>query len=311
VQLAAADKKILLLTRTIPGIKVRKDKNRLVVFYTEPAPASETPNFPVGVASCLTASLASLFKGTGYEKHARRSREILLSQMRRRAEWEDLDRKFWFLARGGEKSLADREEDLGDVVEAILKNRCLTFRYTNLKGQERDTTAEPLTLVLHEHQFYVLARHAGRTGFYVYRFSRMQDINLGDEFSYPTAADYHPEQHFADSLGIFAGDAFPVEQVEFVLSGDLLNYSDSHHWHPSQSVRHAPEGSVVELQVRNSFDLESMLLSLGEFAEVRRPTALRERLARRIHAAAAKYPEVQTHAEAGPSSMPVSLSGEK
>jgi predicted DNA-binding transcriptional regulator YafY len=148
----------------------------------------------------------------------------------------------------------------------------------------------PLSLVMFDHQFYVLARRSDAT-FYCYRFARMGDVEATTEvFTYPTKSEFDPRNVFGPVLGVHISGMGPVEDVEVELTGDWARYAKTHKWHHSQRVVPADAGVIVQMQVRHCPELETWALGFGEHATVTKPQILREKVAARLTKAVANYP---------------------
>ena len=146
---------------------------------------------------------------------------------------------------------------------------------------------EPLSIVVHDHQLYVVGRGEGGR-LHPYRFSRIADVDvLHDEFTYPTRSQYDPAQVFHDSFGIFLN--LPAQDVELKLDRRWRTFAQTHRWHVSQVVEVRDDAVRVTLHVRVCAELEAWILGFGEEAEVIRPAELRERIAARASRLARKY----------------------
>lgn len=155
IQHAAAMRRLKLLA-TLPGVTREKvDGVMGVKMSTLFAHDTFTPQEVL--SACLVSSLGSSLRDTSFRSAVERVRARLVARSRPYHQSADLDRKFWFVARGGESALPDQEPDLVNVIEALLDSRWLQFKYRNLQGVESREHVRPLTLALHEHQFYVIA----------------------------------------------------------------------------------------------------------------------------------------------------------
>lgn len=212
----------------------------------------------------------------------------------------DLDRKFWFVTRGGEVALPRAQDELVEVIEAILREKRICFRYQHFDTRQETIEAEPVTLAVHEHQFYVICRQATGPRVYPYRFARMSSVKLRGSFAYPSAGEYDPQVVLRPAFGIFIAQSSRIEDVVIRLGPRWRRYVETHRWHESQSHDQKADGTVeVKLHVRICPELRSWILGFGEDAEVLAPASLREETAARLRAAAAQYPQVD-----GPSIAP-------
>ena len=170
----------------------RQRKIRMDITAIAPAPSTSHRR----VAACFGSSLWPLFEGSSYKEGIRDASRQIIGRTKRRAVFRDIDRKFWFLRRGGEVALLDGSPILDEVIEAVLQHRVLSLEYTRFSGVSRRLRLEPLSVVVHDHQLYVVARHDGAE-LHPYRFSRIRSVEvLDDTFEYPSRAGVRPRAGF-------------------------------------------------------------------------------------------------------------------
>lgn len=291
--LPTADRWLDQLEESLPSVR-RFREGRTTWFVYD---GRHIPSRSAATGACVAASLGALFEGSQQERNLKDARDFVLRE--RGESYVDLDRKFVLAARGGESALPEAGPSLDDVIVAILESRRLRFEYAHNDGKVDAVTIEPLSLVIFDHQFYVLARRdAG--AFYPYRFARMKRVEkLNVEFSYPSKGEYDPKSLFAQGFGIHTYGTGPVEDVEVILSGAWANFALTHRWHPSQRATKLEGGHVsLLMQVRLCRELETWILGFGEHARVVRPELLAKVVADRLAKAAGSY---DTLAGSGPS----------
>ena len=277
IQPAMADRLMNAAVEHVPHVVERREGKRRVVRMSTPKAVTE-PTYPVAVAACFGASLWPLFEGSSYQAGIREALQQVIGRTKRGSVFKDIDRKFWFLARGGELALLDRAHLLDEVIEAVLQHRVISVEYTRFEGVTTRMRLEPLSIAVHDHQLYVVAR--GDDGrLHPYRFSRLTDVDVLDEsFPYPTRSEYDPAQVFRDSFGIFLN--LPVEDVELKLAKRWASFARTHRWHTSQVVDVARDHVRVKLHVRVCPELEAWIRGFGGDVEVVAPVGLREKVER-------------------------------
>lgn len=277
IQPAMADRLMNAAVEHVPHVVERREGKRRVVRMSTPKAVTE-PTYPVAVAACFGASLWPLFEGSSYQAGIREALQQVIGRTKRGSVFKDIDRKFWFLARGGELALLDRAHLLDEVIEAVLQHRVISVEYTRFEGVTPRMRLEPLSIAVHDHQLYVVAR--GDDGrLHPYRFSRLTDVDVLDEsFPYPTRSEYDPAQVFRDSFGIFLN--LPVEDVELKLAKRWASFARTHRWHTSQVVDVARDHVRVKLHVRVCPELEAWIRGFGGDVEVVAPVGLREKVER-------------------------------
>jgi predicted DNA-binding transcriptional regulator YafY len=287
---ATADRHIASMKRQIPELEVARRKRRMSLQIPRDSKVVLPVSRAVGIAACFGSSLATLFAGTPYERGLRDALARILDRVRRQDGFEDADRKFWFVAGGGEHAFIDDQGILDDIVQAVLENKFLKVNYQTFEGERRQRTMRPLTVALHSSHLYLLGFDAEER-LTIIRISRIKaaEIQLRS-FRFPPREDYDPRAVFGNALGVFVADeSHPVEEVEFRLASRWRAYVRTNKWHPSQTHVEEDTGLRVTLTVRICPELEATLLGFGDEAVVLRPSWLRERIASRLEKASLRY----------------------
>lgn len=252
---------------------------------------TDPPDDAAAVAACFGLSLAPLFEGAEQGTGMRRAFDYVLGQAHRRKLFQDIERKFTFVRRGGESALPERSRLLDQLVESVLHSREVAVTYRHFDGSAEDISVRPLSVCIYDHQLYVVGqkRDGARRLLRLSRIEAMLDAQ-GATFEYPAKTEYDPRQLFADSFGVFIDDRIPVVDVEVKLDSRWTTHARSHRWHSTQKVEVLSSGEVlVRLRVRVCPEVEAWVLGFGEQAEVLKPAALRARVVARLRVAATRY----------------------
>lgn len=276
------------IDRLVAQLGAERKREGRTVWISLDVATSAPPTRSAVLGACAAASLAALFAGTAHERNLRDARDWMLKQ--RGESFSDLDRKFVFAPRGGEYALPDAEENLDEIFEAVLKSKMLRFDYRHNAGEAESLTVEPLSLLIYDHQFYVLCRRADGT-LYCYRFSRISSADTSSRsFEYPSRIEYDPREVLEPGFGVHISGSGPVEDVEIVLTEPWASFATNHRWHPSQTAKRNDDGTVtVRLRVRHCREVETWILGFGENARVVRPASLRDKISKRLLDAIAQY----------------------
>ncbi len=104
---------------------------------------------------------------------------------------------------------------------------------------------------------------------------------------------FNPRHYFENIIGVTLPKDEKVEEVCFKVSVDNAKYLLTKPIHSSQRViKETATHFVFEIKVIPNFELESVLLSLGDQLEVVGPASLRKKLAARIHLMANQYEQI-------------------
>lgn len=229
------------------------------------------------LASCFMAGLGRMFRGTAYEHGMMQARESIVARNARAAAFQHLTRKFHFVERGGDPALRFESGRLDDLVEAVLMQRRIQMTYEGFDGARRRVDGEPLSLLIHEHQLYILVRdRAG--GLHAYRFSRIRTLRvLSDVFDYPTPQEFDPEQALSLVWGVFVDCDATLSEVRVKFAPKWATYARTHRWHVTQ--RTESDGVTVTFRIRPCREFDAWLRSFGSEIEVVSPSWLREKVA--------------------------------
>jgi predicted DNA-binding transcriptional regulator YafY len=280
-QPAAADR-VMRALRSMPGVSLDQGTISCDARYRLDAPTDI-----MVLAGAMALSLSRMFGGSAQATSMQRLLERLTGGARRRI--VDAERKFYFVERGGEVALDYPEHAFDEISEAVRDSLEVTATYTSNEGSPERLQIRPLTILVYQHQLYVLALSPARKTPSLFRVARIGHIELGEKFEYPSLGDYDPRALFEHTFGIFVGYDGPVETVEVRLTGHWARYARSHRWHKTQTLRAEGSACIVSLRVRVCPELESWVLTFGELGEVVAPAELRTRVAQRFAAACRTY----------------------
>ncbi|MDH5491310.1 MAG: WYL domain-containing protein [Myxococcales bacterium] len=249
------------------------------------------PTMEVVVAACFAASLSSLFEGSAYQSKIREALDYVLDASPRPERFADFRRKFFFVRRGGEPGLSAKRKMLDGIVKAVIDSRGIDVEYLHFNEKISKIALRPLSLVIYDHQLYLLGRSDEEDGErdWLLRFSRIREVSKrqGRKFSYPAEHEFSPERLFEHSFGVFtSGDP---ELLEVRLHRRWASYAKSHHWHRSQEVHVDSRGVTLTMRVGICPEVEAWVLGFADEAEVIRPEHLRKMVAKRLRAAARRY----------------------
>ncbi len=250
------------------------------------------PTMEVAVAATLGAALSSLFEGSKIEHRMRDALDYVTSASPRPQKFESFDRKFFFVRRGGERSLPARAAELDTLAKAILNGQVVRFDYRKSGGEEqRRVRLQPLSLAIYDHQIYVVGRRLPEREVRQYRFSRTRKVELRPEhFEYPTESEYDPRALHRNSFGVFSQPNVKADVVEVRLRGFwAAGYAECHRWHASQENIPSGDTVLVRLTVAICPELKMWILGFGPDAIVEAPAQLREEIAQMTREAAARY----------------------
>lgn len=290
---AAADKLIIALLEYLPSAVSESKENRKRTIRFEVERLLPNMNNAAVIATCFGASVAELFEGTDYPAGMKTVLDFVIKRSKNHKLFSDTERKFFFNKQGGEFSLPENSNVLKCVIDSIVRCRTISLDYKNQTAETEKIAIKPLSLVLHQNHLYVVGYYADsdKTKPYLYRLSRIKNATqTEDEFSYPNKAQYDPKQIFNGSLGLHIGGFGEAQDIEIKFNARLRAHFEHHRYHASQKTLKVEGTSInIAMHVPICPELEGWVLSFADNAEVIRPTALREKIAKRLSDAVNVY----------------------
>jgi len=288
VKRAAAERLLRAIAMTLP-VEARKVRGRRAVTLKQRT-HPKAPSITTAVAACIGASVAPLFAGSAYEGGLLEAARYLAKATNRGDRLEHLERKFFFVDRGGDFALPQASAILDEIVDAVLEEQSLAFQYSDFDGKTTNERVHALSIAIYDHQIYLLGRK-GADRLRLYRLSRMKNaVRGGRRFEYPSKAEFDPRRVFRDSFGIFLPhEGGRPEEVVIRLHSRWRVHAKTHRWHPTQQVHLGARHVTVRLQVCICPEVEMWILGFGDEAEVLSPEHLRARISLKVSASARQY----------------------
>jgi predicted DNA-binding transcriptional regulator YafY len=278
---------------TLP-VEQRRPGGRRAVFLRQPG-QSKPVSLTTAVAACLGASMAPVFAGSAYAGGLLEAARHLARATNREDRLEHLERKFFFIDRGGDAALPEASGALDEIVDAVIEEQPVAFQYVDFDDKTTRERVQPLSVAIYDHQIYLFGRkEAGKLR--LYRLARIKNpVRGGRRFNYPSKAEFDPRRVFRDSFGVFLPkEGGRPEEVVIRLHRRWRVHARTHRWHPSQAVHFGTQHLTVRIQVCICPEVEMWILGFGDQAEVLAPDHLRKTIAQRVMACARQYDPLDT-----------------
>jgi hypothetical protein len=176
---------------------------------------------------------------------------------------------------------------LDAIIEAMKQNVELKVdyqRYENKKEEHLQTFhIQPYALKVFNRRWYLLGYLKEQEGLRTIALDRILDLKvLPNSFKLPE--DFDVRKYFADVVGVFVNEEFPVTKVKIRAYGVQAEYLRSTPFHKSQSEGKSKRGEFAEFTYRLCItpELVSQLLAMGDRIEILEPEELREEIKKRI-----------------------------
>ena len=176
----------------------------------------------------------------------------------------------------------------GVVAGALMRRRRLHVRhYNRAKDRETERDLSPQRLVYYRDNWYLDAWCHSKNDLRSFSVDAFRAAAMLEERA-KEVPKAELEEYLSSGYGIFAGRK--VEWATIRFTPLAARWVSAQRWHSKQRSRREEDGSyVLELPYANDQELLMDVLKFGPEAEVLAPPALRERAAKQLREAAAKY----------------------
>jgi len=181
-------------------------------------------------------------------------------------------------------------EHITVLFQAILGKQVLEVAYQGFKQTEPSTLRfHPYYLKQYNNRWFVFGWDEAEAFLRNMALDRILSITAA-KGRYRPNKDIDFTEYFEDAVGVsIPADGDPVA-VKLMITDALLPYVTTKPLHGSQKPGKKEGGrTLLELHVHLNYELETLLLSLGEGVEVIAPKELRKRMTERVKAMYAQY----------------------
>ncbi len=189
---------------------------------------------------------------------------------------------------GPHKEYADAKESIRVLQDAVLTrtNVRMSYRSASSGGAETERSLDPYRVWYRAGGLYVVGFDHKSGELRTFAVERIRQIAPTKErFEIPESFDF--DSFIGSAFGVISEEATHVH-LRFVSS--VAPYVEERTWHPSQSLQRDASGALeLQMEVGDSTELRSWILSFGADALVLEPPSLREKIGRELRAASRHY----------------------
>lgn len=181
---------------------------------------------------------------------------------------------------------------LNPLYEAIHKRQSRQLAYQPFYEEEPyETVISPLLLKEYNKRWFLIAWDHTRSRIQTFPLDRIQVLAEAADTPYHQVDGFSPHRYFRDIVGVsFYDEQTQVEDIRLWVSARQAPYLTTKPLHASQEILASDaEGTLFGYRLIPNYELESLILALGEAAEVRAPASLRHRLHERVQAMQQRY----------------------
>jgi predicted DNA-binding transcriptional regulator YafY len=169
------------------------------------------------------------------------------------------------------------------IWNALRMQRKVTFDYQAFHAHlPKRYQVDPLVLLEYNNRWYLAAWDEHDQRFKTFGLERMQKSQLTQ-----LAVEQDRRAQFLalkqDGLGVYIGSDLTVEQVVLHIDKSMAPYIRTLPIHRSQKIQaESKEHLTISMQIIINPELESVILSFGEYVEVLQPISLRNKIRERV-----------------------------
>ena len=187
---------------------------------------------------------------------------------------------------------------LDDIIEAMQKNTELLVDYQRYEGEQGEEHLQtfhiqPYALKVFNRRWYLLGFIKEKDGLLTIALDRILALKvLTKSFTLPD--DFDARKYFANVVGIFTNPDLPVVNVKIRAYGVQAEYLRSTPLHKTQSEVRSKHGEFAEFtyRLRETPELISQLLAMGDKVEVLEPQTLRDRMKEELRKMRERYESI-------------------
>lgn len=121
---------------------------------------------------------------------------------------------------------------------------------------------------------------------------RIEEISVEEKVEF-IDKDFNSDRYFGEVIGVTVSETQRPQNVIFKVIAKHAPYVKTKPFHHSQEIIEEDEyGTTFRIRVQLNFELERMILGLGEFITVLRPNKLKERIINSLKKASENYLDI-------------------
>jgi len=174
-------------------------------------------------------------------------------------------------------------EHLNPLIANIKNKTQLTITYQNFKSQEPFIwDVSPYFLKRYNQRWFLFGQVKGFKSLTNLALDRIEKIEASTS-KFDLNTEYNWEEYFDDMIGVSKSPGDQLEKIWLKFSSERAPYIKTKPLHGSQKpIQEDESGLIVQIEVVQNNELESLILSYGGSCEILKPQSLRERIIKRI-----------------------------
>ncbi|PZU90482.1 MAG: WYL domain-containing protein [Chryseobacterium sp.] len=179
-------------------------------------------------------------------------------------------------------------EHIDILYESILNKKVLKILYKSFKARESNHyIVHPQLLKEYNNRWFLICWHKNKI--MNLALDRMEEISVEDKTEY-IDKDFNADRYFGEVIGATVSETQRPQNVIFFITQKHAPYVKTKPFHHSQEIIKEDEmGTTFKICVQLNFELERMILGMGEFIKVLAPRKLKQRIYKSLKEAVQNY----------------------
>ena len=182
-------------------------------------------------------------------------------------------------------------EHIDVLYQSVLNKKVLNIKYKSFKARESNQyTVHPQLLKEYNNRWFLICFY--KTSILTLALDRIEEISVEEKVEF-IDKDFNSDRYFGEVIGVTVSETQRPQNVIFKVIAKHAPYVKTKPFHHSQEIIEEDEsGTTFRIRVQLNFELERMILGLGEFITVLRPNKLKERIINSLKKASENYLDI-------------------
>ena len=179
-------------------------------------------------------------------------------------------------------------EHIDILYESILNKKVLNIKYKSFKARESNQyLVHPQLLKEYNNRWFLICFH--KSSIFNLALDRMEEIALDEKTEY-IDKDFNADRYFGEVIGATVSETQRPQNVVFHITKQHAPYVKTKPFHHSQEILNEDEtGTTFKICVQLNFELERIILGMGECITVIKPNNLKKRIIKSLRDAVGNY----------------------
>lgn len=188
-------------------------------------------------------------------------------------------------------------EHIDILYESIVNRKVLKILYKSFKARESDYyIVHPQLLKEYNNRWFLICWCKNKM--YNLALDRMEEIYIEEKMLY-IDKEFDSDRYFGEVIGVTVSETQRPQNVIFKINAKHAPYVKTKPFHHSQEIINEDDsGTTFKICVQLNFELERMILGLGEFITVLKPERLKKRIQASLKEAFQNYQNLNGNEEA-------------